>query len=56
MWRNSVVVEFLEWLRARNAALPAGRQLSASAGFYGMDMYSLHSSGGFLGGNTEREQ
>jgi erythromycin esterase-like protein len=41
MWRNTVVVEFVEWLRAFNAAQAAsGRQV----GFYGMDLYSLSSS------------
>ncbi len=38
MWRNTVVVEFVEWLRAWNRS---GRDL---AGFYGMDLYSLHAS------------
>lgn len=40
MWRNAVVLEFVEWLRDFN-------QLSskrAPAGFYGMDLYSLHAS------------
>jgi erythromycin esterase-like protein len=41
MWRNTDVVEFIEWLRAYNDALPAG---SARAGFYGLDLYSLHAS------------
>jgi erythromycin esterase-like protein len=41
MWRNTDVVEFIEWLRAHNDALPAG---SAKAGFYGLDLYSLHAS------------
>lgn len=40
MWRNTEVVRFLEWLRARNAALPAERR----AGFYGLDLYGLHAS------------
>jgi erythromycin esterase-like protein len=40
MWRNPVVVEFAEWLRARNAGLAPSRQ----AGFYGVDLYSLHDS------------
>jgi erythromycin esterase-like protein len=38
MWRNTVVVEFLEWLRGRNA------QASRPAGFYGLDLYSLYTS------------
>jgi erythromycin esterase-like protein len=41
MWRNTVVVEFLEWLRSWNLgfANPAER-----TGFYGIDLYSLHTS------------
>jgi erythromycin esterase-like protein len=40
MWRNQDVVEFLTWLRRHNQALtPAAR-----VGFYGLDLYSLHSS------------
>ncbi|HZC98255.1 MAG TPA: erythromycin esterase family protein [Bradyrhizobium sp.] len=41
MWRNTVVVEFVEWLRAHNAALPKGAE---KVGFYGLDLYSLHTS------------
>jgi erythromycin esterase-like protein/predicted phosphoribosyltransferase len=41
MWRNTVVVEFIEWLRAYNEALPPG---AAKVGFYGLDLYSLHAS------------
>jgi erythromycin esterase-like protein len=40
MWRNTVVVEFVDWLRRHNAPLEAG----ARTGFYGLDLYSLHSS------------
>ena len=40
MWRNEDVALFLDWLRAYNADLPAQRH----AGFYGLDLYSLHSS------------
>jgi erythromycin esterase-like protein len=32
MWRNTVVLDFVEWLRGRGA------------GFYGLDLYSLHAS------------
>src|SRR6266511_2215380 len=35
MWRNTVVVEFIEWLRAHNDALPPG---AAKVGFYGLDL------------------
>jgi erythromycin esterase-like protein len=41
MWRNTVVVEFIEWLRERNSARGAGKH---SAGFFGLDLYSMHSS------------
>lgn len=41
MWRNTVVVEFVEWLREFNQHLDRHR---APAGFYGMDLYSLHAS------------
>lgn len=40
MWRNQVVLEFVEWLKNRNDELPAANR----AGFYGIDLYSLHSS------------
>src|SRR3984893_18503868 len=41
MWRNEVVVEFIEWLRAHNDALPPGAE---KVGFYGHNLYSLHAS------------
>lgn len=41
MWRNTDVVDFVDWLRAWNDELPAGRR---KAGFYGLDLYSLHAS------------
>jgi erythromycin esterase-like protein len=41
MWRNTVVVEFVEWLREFNQHLDPKK---APAGFYGMDLYSLHAS------------
>jgi erythromycin esterase-like protein len=41
MWRNQDVVEFVAWLREWNNALPAG---AAKVGFYGLDLYSLHTS------------
>ena len=40
MWRNEDVLDFIIWLRERNSGLPRER----SAGFYGLDLYSLHSS------------
>lgn len=40
MWRNTVVLGFIEWLREWNErAAPIAR-----AGFYGLDLYSLHRS------------
>jgi erythromycin esterase-like protein len=41
MWRNTVVVEFVEWLRVFNQRLD---RKDAAVGFYGMDLYSLHAS------------
>src|SRR5256885_7048065 len=41
MWRNTVVVEFVEWLREFNQHVDPKK---APAGFYGMDLYSLHAS------------
>ena len=40
MWRNSVVLEFVEWLRDYNDDQPPARKV----GFYGIDLYSLFSS------------
>src|SRR4051812_11059492 len=40
MWRNPVVVEFVEWLREFNHSLPDVKR----AGFYGLDLYSLFRS------------
>ncbi len=40
MWRNEVVVEFLRWLRTFNIGWPPQDRV----GFYGLDLYSLHSS------------
>jgi erythromycin esterase-like protein len=41
MWRNTVVRDFVEWLRTHNAALgPTTRPV----GFYGLDLYSLYTS------------
>jgi erythromycin esterase-like protein len=41
MWRNTVVVEFVEWVRDWNARFAKER---GACGFYGMDLYSLHGS------------
>lgn len=40
MWRNSVVREFIVWLREHNRARPPWERV----GFYGMDLYSLFGS------------
>jgi erythromycin esterase-like protein len=40
MWRNADVLDFVGWLRAHNDTLPEARR----AGFYGLDLYALHSS------------
>src|SRR5256886_12644863 len=41
MWRNTVVLDFVEWLRAYNDALPAH---ATKVSFYGLDLYSLYTS------------
>src|SRR6266568_5243774 len=41
MWRNTVVLDFVEWLREYNASLPSNAR---SVGFYGLDLYSLYTS------------
>lgn len=41
MWRNAVVCEFVEWLRAFNDGLPSG---APKIGFYGLDLLSVRSS------------
>src|SRR4051812_5681788 len=40
MWRNAVVRDFAGWLAEHNAA----RAPEQRAGFYGLDLYSLHAS------------
>src|SRR5437763_17033512 len=39
MWRNTVMLEFIAWLRAWNAARSIKDGL---AGVYGLDLYSMH--------------
>ncbi len=41
MWRNADVLDFVGWLREYNDGLGPDR---AKAGFYGLDLYSLHAS------------
>lgn len=40
MWRNRVMVRFLEWLRDHNSKQDGARRV----GVYGLDLYSLHRS------------
>jgi erythromycin esterase-like protein len=40
MWRNTVVVKFIDWLKGYNRQLNAPQQV----GFYGLDLYSLEKS------------
>lgn len=42
MWRNTVVRDFVDWLRIRNRRHESNGQ--PQAGFYGLDLYSLHRS------------
>src|SRR5271168_3158801 len=42
MWRNTVVRDFVDWLRIRNRRQESNVQ--RQAGFYGLDLYSLHRS------------
>lgn len=41
MWRNTIVEEFIGWLRDHNRQGSAG---TGQAGFYGIDLYSLNAS------------
>ena len=41
MWRNADVLDFIGWLREHNDALTNDAN---KAGFYGLDLYSLHAS------------
>jgi erythromycin esterase-like protein len=40
------MLSFVDWLRGHNAGLPEAERYARGAGFYGMDVYSLHASGG----------
>jgi erythromycin esterase-like protein len=50
MWRNTVVLDFIRWLRAHNDSLGANSPNMSSGdamqkvGFYGLDLYSLYTS------------
>jgi erythromycin esterase-like protein len=41
MWRNTVVLSFVEWLRRHNENRAPGEP---ATGLYGLDLYSLHTS------------
>ena len=41
MWRNSVMLDFVEWARVWNSRAPNEQ---SQLGLYGMDLYSLHAS------------
>lgn len=41
MWRNADVLDFVGWLREHNDGQKSGNR---KAGFYGLDLYSLHAS------------
>jgi erythromycin esterase-like protein len=41
MWRNADVLDFIGWLRAHNEGQPKD---APRAGFYGLDLYSMHAS------------
>lgn len=41
MWRNTVVTNFVDWLRDYNNSLP---QDAKKTGFYGLDLYSMYDS------------
>jgi erythromycin esterase-like protein len=51
MWRNADVLDFLRWLRAHNDVLNADAQ---RVGFYGLDLYSLHTSIGAVLGYLDK--
>ncbi|MEV7968907.1 erythromycin esterase family protein [Sphaerisporangium sp. NPDC088356] len=42
MWRNSAVLDFAGWLHRHNEEIAADDR--SKAGFYGLDLYSLHAS------------
>ncbi|KAJ3177679.1 hypothetical protein HDU85_005790 [Gaertneriomyces sp. JEL0708] len=45
MWRNEVLLPFIKWLRLHNDQISArGGNLFDKVHFYGMDLYSLHTS------------
>jgi len=51
MWRNADVLDFIGWLRTHNDDLP---ETAKKVGFYGLDLYSLHTSIGAVLDYLER--
>ena len=41
MWRNTDVLDFVDWLRSHNDTISL---IEMNVGFYGLDLYSLYSS------------
>jgi erythromycin esterase-like protein len=44
MWRNTAVRDFLSWLKHHNSGIAGGGADADRVGFYGVDVYSMHSS------------
>ncbi|MDQ1666336.1 MAG: hypothetical protein QOH75_2367, partial [Actinomycetota bacterium] len=44
MWRNTVVLDFVGWLREHNDRVGHNRDDRGETGFYGLDLYSLQRS------------
>jgi erythromycin esterase-like protein/adenine/guanine phosphoribosyltransferase-like PRPP-binding protein len=52
VWRNTVVLDFVAWLRAHNDRVAGDEH--AKAGFYGLDLYSLYRSADEVIAHLER--
>jgi erythromycin esterase-like protein len=52
MWRNTEALELVDWLHAYNAQIP---NAEARAGFFGLKLYSLRSSGPSLSDASRSE-
>lgn len=44
MWRNTDMLDFVDWLRGHNDFLPTSTTNASQVGFYGLDLYSLFTS------------
>ena len=44
MWRNTDMLDFVDWLRGHNDFLPTSATNASQVGFYGLDLYSLFTS------------